>query len=63
MSAPAPLTVKTPALYVAEPAIAGAPMSASAQGDGRPPPVLAVTVRLTPVVWVAEAAVPVTVSG
>ena len=34
MSAPAPLTLKTPALYVAEPASAGAPMSASVQGTG-----------------------------
>src|SRR5512140_3034414 len=34
MSAPAPFTVKTPALYVAEPASAGDPMSASVQGHG-----------------------------
>ena len=47
MSAPAPLTVKTPALYVAEPASAGEPMSASVQGLGRPLPELGVTVRLS----------------
>ncbi len=40
--------------------MAGAPMSASVQGLGSGGGG-AVTVRLTPVAWVAEAAVPVTV--
>jgi len=56
---PAPLTLKTPALYVAEPASAGAPMSASVQGTGSGGGG-ATTVRLTVVAWVAEGAVPVT---
>src|SRR5512140_294724 len=58
MSAPAPFTVKTPALYVAEPASAGDPMSASVQGTGSGGGG-ATTVRLTVVAWVAEGAVPV----
>jgi hypothetical protein len=61
MSAPEPLTVKTPPLNVAEPAGEGAPTSVSSQGAGRAPGV--VTVSETGVVWLAVVDVPVTVIG
>ena len=61
MSAPEPLTVKTPPLYAAEPAGDGPPTSVSNHGVGRMPGALTETV--TDVLWVAEVAVPVTVTG
>jgi hypothetical protein len=47
---------------VAEPAGLGAPTSVSSQGLGSPADT-AVTVSVIVVVWIAEAAVPVTVIG
>ena len=49
MSAPPPLTVKTPLEYDADPAIAGLPTSASAHGDGSGLELPAVTLTLSKV--------------